>query len=599
MLYGEYGQYGVWSNGGVFSLTFDVKLDFQPTLAQTFVPVGADTTPPVISFIFAVALSETEATARFDTNENNGTAYITYGDRNDTPSVDQVIAGTDSNDVAVINANEPVSNPQHIFANITTLTGGTLYNANIVHVDASGNKSLLSTYPFDTPLFDITPPVLINPTASNVTQTSVIPKVTTDTAEGIIYMVLITNPLAPPTNQQIKDGTNGFDEPVINEWLAAPFVSGEYTFTEITALNSYTNYGIWFTHEDASGNLAVATSVGFTTLDSASTISNIAYIVDKYSVIPLIDVLDGVNSTLYCVVTPDTDLPSSAQIILGQQSDGSPAIGETSLQVFSDGQATLPEIFGLAFNQNYELSIVSVNLNGVSSNVQTTGFLTASNTQLTNPSALEITEETVTLSCDVDDNEGTMTVVVISDVYAAPDVNQVLAHTDGNGFEAEYFDDIAVTQAGTVIFPVVTGLYKDRNYVAYFAYIDILSNIANLESIAFKTDLIQVFDVNNLNVGEYGQTLRVNFREDISAGLSFDFELEPQRGNTSEKIGMATLGTVDYTNGEEKLLANEYIEYIIKSGDLYKAGEWRMKGSAIISDTHKIVSDYQSFVVLE
>lgn len=101
----------------------------------------------------------------------------------------------------------------------------------------------------------------------------------------------------------------------------------------------------------------------------------------------------------------------------------------------------------------------------------------------------------------------------------------------------------------------------------------------------------------NINVNETGQTLRVNFGEDISAATSYNFIIEPQIGDKLER-STSVLGTVNVNVGDETYLLNQYIEYTLASSDIDKEGLWRIKGEATMSNTQKIISDYKTFSVL-
>lgn len=101
----------------------------------------------------------------------------------------------------------------------------------------------------------------------------------------------------------------------------------------------------------------------------------------------------------------------------------------------------------------------------------------------------------------------------------------------------------------------------------------------------------------NLNKDEYGQVIRVNFGQDISAATSFNFILEPQVGEKLER-STAVLGTVNVVVGDESYLADQYIEYTTGAGDIDKDGLWRIKGEATLSGTNKVISDYKTIPVL-
>lgn len=101
----------------------------------------------------------------------------------------------------------------------------------------------------------------------------------------------------------------------------------------------------------------------------------------------------------------------------------------------------------------------------------------------------------------------------------------------------------------------------------------------------------------NINKNEYGQTVRVNFGQDISAATSYNFILEPQIGDKQEK-STAVAGTVNVVVGDETYIADQYIEYTLADGDIDQDGLWRLKGEATISATNKIISDYKTISVL-
>lgn len=105
----------------------------------------------------------------------------------------------------------------------------------------------------------------------------------------------------------------------------------------------------------------------------------------------------------------------------------------------------------------------------------------------------------------------------------------------------------------------------------------------------------------NLNLNEYGQTLRINMGENVSTATAFKFILEPRQGTKKEKVDAdgVVLGTTNITVDDEDWLANEYIEYTLKDGDLDYAGQWRIKGEATMSATNKVISDYKLIGVLE
>jgi hypothetical protein len=101
----------------------------------------------------------------------------------------------------------------------------------------------------------------------------------------------------------------------------------------------------------------------------------------------------------------------------------------------------------------------------------------------------------------------------------------------------------------------------------------------------------------NYNQDSFGQKLRVNFRQDVSTATAYTLEMQPESGETVEKV--PALGTVDVDVGDETFLANQYVEYTIEENvfDDY-AGRWRAKAIATLP-TETISTNYMFFGVLD
>ncbi|MCK5602163.1 hypothetical protein KAR91_09845 [Candidatus Pacearchaeota archaeon] len=97
--------------------------------------------------------------------------------------------------------------------------------------------------------------------------------------------------------------------------------------------------------------------------------------------------------------------------------------------------------------------------------------------------------------------------------------------------------------------------------------------------------------------GTYGSVLRVNLGTDISAGTELTVYLEPRRGDEKEFTTNLVIGTSNVNVDDQGFLANQYLEYTLQDGDLDEAGQWRARGSAIVSG-ELIKSDYVRFTVL-
>jgi len=102
--------------------------------------------------------------------------------------------------------------------------------------------------------------------------------------------------------------------------------------------------------------------------------------------------------------------------------------------------------------------------------------------------------------------------------------------------------------------------------------------------------------MSDLNVGEIGQPLRINFGEDISSSTAIMY-VEPEVGTRKEFTG--TIPAVSVTVDGVTLNANEYVEYItLNKDDLDYEGRWRMKAKLKASDTDDRQSNYVKFRVL-
>ena len=99
-----------------------------------------------------------------------------------------------------------------------------------------------------------------------------------------------------------------------------------------------------------------------------------------------------------------------------------------------------------------------------------------------------------------------------------------------------------------------------------------------------------------LNKGEYGQTVyTIDFQEDISSASELTFVLEPQSGDKLTKSiadGVA-VGASNITVDDQDLIANQYLTYVIKEGDLKYVGTWRLKGECLLTSSNKVISDYK------
>jgi hypothetical protein len=115
------------------------------------------------------------------------------------------------------------------------------------------------------------------------------------------------------------------------------------------------------------------------------------------------------------------------------------------------------------------------------------------------------------------------------------------------------------------------------------------------------------------NAYEYGQVIRANMKQDISAFTVFEIVIQPEQGSSKNASQLpnrpkgaiiasgadVTVGTVDVTIGDVLYAANEYLEYTTKQNDLSHPGTWRVRGTVVKSAANKLLGDFLRFTVLD
>jgi len=104
--------------------------------------------------------------------------------------------------------------------------------------------------------------------------------------------------------------------------------------------------------------------------------------------------------------------------------------------------------------------------------------------------------------------------------------------------------------------------------------------------------------MSDLNKGEIGQPLVVNFGEDISLATAAIIDLEPEVGTLKEFV--ATIPATNFVvDGAILALANEYALYTtLTKDDLDYIGRVRMRAKLTFSSTDERKSNYVKFRVL-
>jgi hypothetical protein len=115
------------------------------------------------------------------------------------------------------------------------------------------------------------------------------------------------------------------------------------------------------------------------------------------------------------------------------------------------------------------------------------------------------------------------------------------------------------------------------------------------------------------NAYEYGQVIRANMKQDVSAFTVFEIVIQPEQGSSKNASQLpnrpkgaiiasgsdVTVGTVDVTIGDVLYAANEYLQYTTKPDDLSHPGTWRVRGTVVKSAANKLLGDFLRFTVLD
>lgn len=332
-----------------------------------------------------------------------------------------------------------------------------------------------------------TVPTLSNNTASSITAGGCTPQVDTDVGNGTLYMTV--GPDGESSwRTDIVAGVLRDQSPALASESIAVTTTGTQTFSAITSLDPATNYELQFVHVSASDDMSLKAFDGFTTSASAtpSLSSPTAGSVTEDSVTPSVTT-DTANGVISCVVVPDGDSPSVAQIKAGEQSNGNPAIGAATVDVTTAGAYSLGVIDGLDTATAYELFFVHTTNEDVDSSSATVGFTTtASAPVLTSPAAGFLTEISVVPSVRTDTGNGTIYMVVVPD-GDVPSAAQIKAGLQSNGLAAIGDESAEPSTSGLLTFTEVSGLSPDTNYEIYFIQTSSVPLDSEVVTVGFST----------------------------------------------------------------------------------------------------------------
>lgn len=223
-----------------------------------------------------------------------------------------------------------------------------------------------------------TTPTLSNDTAASITADGCTPTVDTDVGNGTLYMTIGPDGEAS-WRTDIVAGVLRDQSPALAAESITVTGTGTQTFSAVTGLDPATDYELQFVHVSASDDMSLKAFGGFTTLaSSVPTLSDpTASSVGQDTVTPSVTT-DGASGTLYCVVVPDGDAPSAAQIKAGEQSNGNPAVAVGNEVVTAADTYSFGALTGLTPGTDYELYFVHTTPEDIDSSTATVGFTTDS-----------------------------------------------------------------------------------------------------------------------------------------------------------------------------------------------------------------------------
>lgn len=236
---------------------------------------GGDVTAPVLTSAVGTETGSTTATVGATTDEDNGTMYVSVTTSATQPSIAQIKAGQDHTGAAAAFADDQVITTTGAKTfNATGLTASTTYYAHLVHTDAAANDSnRISSAGFTTDSVDTTAPTLTSPTAVSISNVAMTGTVSTDEANGTLYMVATTS-ATPPTATQIRAGQDHTGAAAVFAANQAIGSTGVKTFN-VTGLTALTTYHLYYHHRDASNNDSTVSTASDATFRDGDTAANI------------------------------------------------------------------------------------------------------------------------------------------------------------------------------------------------------------------------------------------------------------------------------------------------------------------------------------
>tara|TARA_R100000329_G_C7618701_1_gene219891 strand:+ start:2182 stop:4182 length:2001 start_codon:yes stop_codon:yes gene_type:complete len=303
-LYNEAGTAGTNQGDSILSLNDRLKRYFAGSSIndgiKNWVGVNydpsSDTTPPVLlSDISINEVGENHIIYSFSMNEN-GTAHAVLLPNDATePSVNQVIAGTDSGDVSLADNLVKVIDVTSVSQNniiFEGLTVGTSYDLYLAIQDDQDNISTIlysqltattltnddndntgDTDNNDTVAPEFIPDQFGNSIYLHSTPSDTVIRILCQINElGNVYGIAVPNGSTAPTSAQVKAGSNYGSVTVADSSSVLNVTSTTLVNINFTGLSANTSYDIYVTAEDAQDNL-MSNSASLTNISTATAVS--------------------------------------------------------------------------------------------------------------------------------------------------------------------------------------------------------------------------------------------------------------------------------------------------------------------------------------
>jgi len=290
---------------------------------------------------------------------------------------------------------------------------------------------------------DTTPPVFtVAPALNNIAGTTADVDATID-EDGTMYGVVVPDGAGAPSSAQVKAGQDSTGTPVAAGFSDSQAMTGTVSNTiSFSNLSSETAYDVYVVAEDDEGSpniQAAPVKLDLTTADVTPPVFTVAPALNNIAGTTAdVDATIDEDGTMYGVIVPDgAGAPSSAQVVAGQDSTGTPvAAGFSDSQAMTGTVSNTISFSNLTSETDYDVYVVAEDDEGTP-NVQaapvkldlTTADITAPTFQGGTPSLSSQVADGVDVDVEIDE-DGTAYLVVVPDGDPAPSSAQVKAGQD-------------------------------------------------------------------------------------------------------------------------------------------------------------------------